>query len=193
MVSLPDRRLLDPQKRQLFLIWPDLGTLATMEKISQVIDHFNSAIGRIVSWSSLILVAVIIVDVFFRYVFNSTSAATFELEWHLFAAMFLLGAAWTLQQDKHVRVDLFYQRFSTKGKALVNLLGTLLLLLPFCYVSFTESLGFVANSFSVRETSPDPGGLPARYIIKSVIPIAFFLLGLQGISLMLKSINQLLR
>lgn len=132
-----------------------------------------------------------VIDVAFRYLFNKTSAASFELEWHLFATIFLLGAAYTLQQDKHVRVDVFYTKFSAKGKAWVNLLGTLLLLIPFCLVAFWESLSFVANSFAVRETSPDPGGLPARYIIKATIPIGFGLLALQGISTILKSIKKL--
>ena len=157
----------------------------------QLIDKLVSAIGKATSWLSLGLVLVIVVDVFLRYVFNTTSAASFELEWHLFAIIFLLGAAWTLQEDKHVRVDVFYHRFSDKTKAWVNLIGTILLLLPFCAIAFWESLSFVASSFKIKETSPDPGGLPARYLIKSTIPVGFFLLGLQGISLLAKSIKQI--
>jgi TRAP-type mannitol/chloroaromatic compound transport system permease small subunit len=146
-------------------------------------------IGRGVSWLSVVLVLVIVVDVLLRYFFNVTSAASFELEWHLFAALFMLSAAWTLQQDRHVRVDLFYQKFSQKGKAWVNLIGMLLFLLPFCWVAATESMSFVASSFAVNETSPDPGGLPARYLIKSIIPISFFLLFIQGVMEVLKSIS----
>ncbi len=145
-----------------------------------------------VSWLTLLLVFVIVIDVAFRYLFNVTSAASFELEWHLFAVIFLLGAAYTLQQDKHVRVDVFYNRFSEKSKAWINLVGTTLLLLPFCAVAFWESLSFVEYSFAVRETSPDPGGLPARYLIKAAIPVGFLLLGLQGINLILQSITKLL-
>ena len=155
----------------------------------QLIDKFISAIGRATSWLTLLLVLVIAVVVAMRYLFSTTSAASFELEWHLFGAIFLLGAAYTLQQDKHVRVDVFYNRLSQKGKAWVNLAGTCLLLLPLCIVAFYESLSFVEASFAVRETSPDPGGLPARYIIKSTIPVGFFLLGLQGISQGLKAIK----
>lgn len=155
------------------------------------IDRLIKHIGQAVSWLTLVLVLVIIVDVFLRYVFNTTSAASFELEWHLFAAIFLLGTAYTLQNDKHVRVDVFYHRFSEKGKAWVNLIGTVFLLLPFCAVAFWESLSFVASSYSVLETSPDPGGLPARYIIKSAIPIGFFLLGLQGVSILLNSLRKI--
>lgn len=156
-----------------------------------LIDRLITMIGRITSWLTLLLVLVIVVDVFLRYVFNATSALSFELEWHLFALIFLLGAAWTLQEDKHVRVDVFYHRYSEKKKALVNLLGTLVLLLPFCIIGFWESLSFVESSFSVKETSPQPGGLPARYLIKGSIPAGFLLLGLQGISIIMKSIKSI--
>jgi TRAP-type mannitol/chloroaromatic compound transport system permease small subunit len=158
-----------------------------------IIDKLNTTIGKAVSWLSLLLVLVIVVDVAMRYIFSITSAASFELEWHLFAVIFLLGAAYTLQQDKHVRVDVFYHRFSERGKAWVNLFGSLVLLLPFCFVACWESLSFVESSYAFRETSPDPGGLPARYVIKAAIPAAFFLLGLQAISEFLKSLKRIVR
>lgn len=156
-----------------------------------IIDRFISAIGKFISWATLLLVLIMVIDVALRYLFAQTSAFSFELEWHLFAAIFLLGSAWTLQNDKHVRVDVFYHRFSEKGKAWVNLIGTIVLLLPFCAVAFYESLSFVEASWAVKEISPQSGGLPARYVIKAVIPIAFFLLGLQGISQALKAIQTL--
>ncbi len=158
-----------------------------------IIDKIVKQIGTLVSWLTLLLVLVIVTDVLLRYVFNSTSAASFELEWHLFALIFMLGASYTLQQDKHVRVDVFYHRFSEKNKAWVNAIGTIFLLLPFCSIAFWESLSFVESSFIFKETSPDPGGLPARYIIKASIPIGFFLLGLQGINLLLRSITTILK
>ncbi len=158
-----------------------------------IIDNIVKKVGTLVSWLSLLLVLIIVIDVALRYLFNTTSAASFELEWHLFAVIFLLGAGYTLQQDKHVRVDVFYHRFSDKTKALVNLIGTAILLLPFCAVAFWESLSFVETSFAVRETSPDPGGLPARYLIKAAIPAGFLLLGLQGVNLFLMSLNKLLK
>ena len=154
-----------------------------------LIDKLNSAIGKAVSWLTLILVLVIVIDVILRYTLSITSAASFELEWHLFAAIFLLAAAYTLKEDKHVRVDVFYDRFSDKTKAWVNLIGGLTLLLPFCIVAFWESISFVQNSYFLKETSPQPGGLPARWLIKSTIPIGFLLLGLQGLSSITKSIN----
>ena len=157
------------------------------------IDRINDFIGKSVAWLSLALVLLIVMDVFLRYVLQFSVPATFELEWHLFAAIFLLSAGWTLKNDQHVRVDLFYQHFSEKGKAWVNLVGSILLLIPFCVVGFTESLDFTINSWKVNEISPDPGGLPARYVIKGCIPTAFLLLGLQGVSALLKSISTLIQ
>jgi TRAP-type mannitol/chloroaromatic compound transport system permease small subunit len=156
----------------------------------QLIDKLSKGIGTLVSWLTMILVIVMVLDVALRYLFSITSAVSFELEWHLFAGIFLLGAAYTLQQDRHVRVDVFYHKFSKKAQGWVNLIGTLFLLLPFCVVAFYESLSFVEASYDVRETSADPQGLPARYIIKAVIPVGFLLLGLQGISELLKSIKK---
>lgn len=152
------------------------------------IDQLIAFIGKATSWLTLILVIVIIVDVFLRYVFNQTSAATTELEWHLFAIIFLLGAAYTLQQDGHVRVDVLYDGFSDKTKAWVNLLGSLFLLIPFCAITLVESFSFVGSSFELDETSPQPGGLPARWFIKSMIPLGLFLLLLQGVSIIYKSL-----
>ncbi|MEM7298970.1 MAG: TRAP transporter small permease subunit [Bacteroidota bacterium] len=157
----------------------------------ETLDRIIAIIGKASSWLTLLLVLVIVVDVFLRYVFSITSAASFELEWHLFAIIFLIGAAWALQEDKHVRVDVFYHRFSEKKKAWVNLISTVFLLLPFCSVGFWESLSFVESSYQIGETSPQPGGLPARFLIKSTIPIGFFLLGLQGISIGIKCLKQI--
>lgn len=155
----------------------------------RVIDRTVSFVGKAVSWLTLVLVLVIVIDVILRYAFSITSAASFEMEWHLFAAIFLLGAGYTLQQDKHVRVDVFYSKFSTKTKAWINLCGGCILLIPFCIVGFWESLSFVYSSFRIDETSPQPGGLPARWIIKAVIPLSFVILGLQCVSIIGKSLK----
>ncbi len=155
------------------------------------LDRLNEFVGKLISWLTTILVLVICFDVFMRYVFNWSSAAVFELEWHIFAAIFMIGAAYALKHDKHVRVDLFYSKFSDKQKATVNLLGTLFFLFPFCIIVLITSLTFVENSFAIGETSPDPGGLPARYIIKSTIPIGMSLLILQGVSIIVNSIKTL--
>ena len=164
-----------------------------MNSIINGIQSLSRFLGRTISWSSIILIFIIVSDVFFRYVFSLTSAATYEIEWHLFGLMFLLGAAWTLDQDKHVRVDLFYQNFSPKMKASINLIGTLIFLIPFCWVTLITSIDFVQSSFLHNETSPDPGGLPARYLIKLAIPVGFGLLILQGIVVIINSIKTLFK
>lgn len=159
---------------------------------SKIIDSVNSWIGKVVSWLTLVLVLLICTDVALRYIFSFSQAGFYELEWHLFAAVFLLGAAYTLRYDKHVRVDVFYSRFGRKTKAWVNLIGTTIFLLPFCFVIVYTSIPFVGDSFAILESSPDPGGLPYRFIIKATIPIGFGLLFLQGLSEILKSISIIL-
>jgi TRAP-type mannitol/chloroaromatic compound transport system permease small subunit len=114
-----------------------------------------------------------------------------ELEWHLFAIIFLMGAAFTLLKDNHVRVDLLYSTFNPKRQAWINLVGTLLFLIPFVLIIIYSSYNYVANSFAFSESSPDPGGLPARYILKAFIPLSFIFLLLQSFSLLFSSILQI--
>lgn len=156
--------------------------------LSEKLDLINETTGKAVAWLTSALVALFCMDVALRYIVNISYAGVFEMEWHLFAIIFLLGAGYTLRHDKHVRVDVFYSRFNKKQQAWVNLLGVLVFLLPLCFVIIKTSLLFVYNSWIIQESSPDPGGLPARYIIKSAIPIGFLLLFLQGISLAIKSL-----
>jgi len=143
------------------------------------------------SWLSFILVILISLDVFLRYVFNFSSASLYELEWHMFAVIFMIGSSLTLQKDEHVRVDVFYNKFSDKGKNIINLIGNIIFLLPFSLVIFYTSIPFVEDSFRVLESSPDPGGLPFRFFIKSIIPISFLLLALQGILNVYKNLKNL--
>ena len=157
-----------------------------MNPISRSIDQFNSFIGKSVAWFTTILVLLICTDVFMRYIFNFTKTWVIELEWHLFGLIFLLGAAYTFKKNRHVRVDLFYSKFSRKTKNIIDLLGTLLFLIPWCLIVIFTAWDYAMNSFSFKEGSPNPGGLPARYLIKSVISIGFILLLLQGVSLILK-------
>ena len=159
----------------------------------KVVNVIIEKIGKAISWLNVALVLLICLDVLFRYFFSFSKNWILELEWHMFALVFLLGSAYALQEDKHVRVDVFYQNFSKKTKAIINLLGTLLFLLPWCYLVITTSYKFANNSWYIREGSNQPGGLPARYIIKSMIVVGFVLLALQGVSLVVKYSNQLIR
>ena len=102
-----------------------------------------------------------------------------------------MGSSITLQKDEHVRVDVFYSKFSEKKRQIINLLGNVFFLLPFSLVIFYTSLPFVEDSLSILESSPDPGGLPYRFIIKSIIPISFLLLALQGVINILKNLKKI--
>ena len=146
-------------------------------------NRLNERIGVAVSWLTTVLVAVVCYDVFTRYLLKSSLVAVQELQWHLFAVIFLTGAAYTLKHGKHVRVDVFYNRFSEKTRAWVDFAGSLVFLIPFCLVAIWCSHTFVINAFMIGEGSPDPGGLPARFILKAIIPIGFFLLTIQGLAL----------
>ena len=117
-----------------------------------------------------------------RYLFNTTAAWVMELEWHLFALVFLLGAAFTFQQDRHVRVDLFYDRFSPRDRAWVNLVGGTVFLLPWCLVLVYVAWQYALGSYHIGEGSPNPGGLPHRFLIKGAIALGFLLLLLQALA-----------
>ncbi len=162
-----------------------------MNKIADKIDAANEKIGRSVSWLTLILVLLVCYDVISRYLFKSSIVAIQELQWHFFAIIFLVAAAYTLKYDEHVRVDVLYSKFSPRTQAVINLIGTIIFLIPFCLLIVYASRNFVFSSFQIAETSPDPGGLPARYILKAILPISFFLILLQGIALILRSIIQI--
>ena len=158
-----------------------------MEKIIEGIDQLNERIGQGTSWLTLILVLLVCFDVVTRYVLSATSAWIMELEWHLFSLIFLLGAAYAFKNDRHVRVDLFYAKFSERDQALVNLIGNTLFLIPWCIILIVYSYQYGLTSYKIGETSPDPGGLPARYIIKFAITSGIILLLLQAIGEALKA------
>jgi TRAP-type mannitol/chloroaromatic compound transport system permease small subunit len=158
-----------------------------LRRFCQRIDALNEWVGRIVAWATTIVVVVVFVDVVMRYAFNTSFVFTQELEWHLFAFIFLMGAGATLLKDGHVRVDIFYQRFSYKHRAWINLIGVIFFLIPGCLMIILTSLKFVSSSFAVMEGSPDPGGIPYRFILKSCIPAGFTLVLMQGIAMGIRS------
>ena len=151
-------------------------------------DALNEKVGFGVSWLTSLLVLVVCYDVFTRYVLKNSIVAVQELQWHLFAVIFLVGAAYTLKHNRHVRVDVFYTRFSERTRGWIGFTGSLIFLIPLCILAIWTSRTFVATSYLIGETSPDPGGLPARFVLKSVIPIGFALLLLQGVALALGSL-----
>jgi TRAP-type mannitol/chloroaromatic compound transport system permease small subunit len=159
-----------------------------LHQIIFIIEKISEMVGRAASWLTTLLVLLVCFDVLRRWLINDTEAWIMELEWHIFALIFLLGAAYSLQRDKHVRVDLFYTNFSERDKAWVNLVGTLLFLIPWCVLIVIFSWEYATESLHIDEGSPDPGGLPARYLIKFAIPLGIFLLLLQAIAELLKAV-----
>lgn len=171
------------------------GTLTQrLKQLANGIDRFNEAVGRALSWLVLALTLLVAYDVTMRYFFQSGSIAIQELEWHLFSLIFLLGAAYTLKHDAHVRLDLFYKsRFmDARHRAWVNLAGSLLFLIPFCVLVAVSAWPFVSQAYLFAEGSPDPGGLPFRWILKAAIPLGFLLLVAQGLAEALKNLAVLL-
>jgi TRAP-type mannitol/chloroaromatic compound transport system permease small subunit len=162
-----------------------------LRRICTWIDTMNEWVGRAVAWTTLLLVMVTFVDVVMRYFFNTSYVFTQELEWHVFAFIFLMGAGYTLKNDGHVRVEVFYGKLSAKGRAWINLIGVLFFLVPSCLVFIKTSIPFVRESYHIMEGSPDPGGIPYRFILKSCIPVGYTLLLLQGVSLGFNSLFQL--
>jgi TRAP-type mannitol/chloroaromatic compound transport system permease small subunit len=157
-------------------------------QIIKTIDGINEWIGRTVSWLTLVMVLITFVIVILRYLFNIGWIAMQESVTYMHALVFMLGGAYTLLHNGHVRVDIFYQGMSHRGQAWANLIGTLFLLLPLCGFICWVSWEYIAASWSVMETSQEAGGIPAVFLLKSVIPVMAALMVLQGISLALSSL-----
>ncbi|NVK54982.1 MAG: TRAP transporter small permease subunit [Alteromonadaceae bacterium] len=139
------------------------------------------------SYLTLVIVGLMLINVILRYGFEMGWIALQESVTYLHACVFLLGLAYTLQVDGHVRVDVFYRRFSDNTQSLVNLFGSLFLLLPVCVFLLYYSVPYAIESWKLLETSKEPGGLPLVFVLKSVIPLGIVLLTLQGISEGIKS------
>lgn len=157
-------------------------------RVADFIDGLNEWIGRGVAWCTLAMVLVTFAIVVLRYVFDIGSIAMQESITYFHAAVFMLGAAYALKAEAHVRVDIFYHRWNARRRALVNLAGTLVFLFPVAALLFITSLDYVAASWSVLEASREPGGLPWVYLLKTVIPVTAVLIALQGLALVLRSI-----
>ena len=163
--------------------------------IVRAIDGLTGFVGKFVSWLTLIMVAVAAFNAIFRYLgrfigVNLSSNAYIEMQWYMFSVVFLLGAAYALREDSHVRVDVLYSRVSERTQHIINIAGTLILLLPFCLFMLWVSYPIVRSSWLVREGSPDPGGLP-RYPLKALVVVCFVLLTLQGVAELIKEIQRL--
>jgi TRAP-type mannitol/chloroaromatic compound transport system permease small subunit len=156
-----------------------------MEKIESLID----IVGKATLWLALAMIALVAVNVLLRYAFSFGSVWAQELEWHLLAALILLGMSYALQRGDNVRVDLFYANYSARKKFIVDVIS-LLLLLAVALIFVKLSIAYVAQAWVIGEKSPDPGGIPWRWAVKSLIPIGYVLLALQCVGALLRLFHE---
>jgi TRAP-type mannitol/chloroaromatic compound transport system permease small subunit len=156
--------------------------------LARWLDNLAELTGRLIAWLTLGTVLITFTVVVLRYVFQTGSIALQESISYLHAMVFMLGSAYTLKHDAHVRVDIFYRTLTPRAQAWVNLLGTLMLLMPVCGFILYASWEYVAVSWSMREGSQEAGGLDAVFLLKSAIPLMATLLLLQGLSMALHSV-----
>ncbi len=159
-----------------------------MNALVETIDRFIQWTGRLFAWATLAMVAVVFAVVVLRYGFDLGWIAMQESALYLHAAVFMIGAAYTLQRDGHVRVDIFYRRLSPRGRAWVDLLGHLLFTLPVCAFILWSGWDYVLDAWALREGSREAGGLPFVYLLKSLILILPLLLGLQALAEILRRV-----
>jgi TRAP-type mannitol/chloroaromatic compound transport system permease small subunit len=158
-------------------------------KLEALFDRFSDVMGWIAGALNLAMLLNVFYDAIMRYFFSSGSIALQEMEWHLFAMVFLFGIAYGLKEDGHVRVDVLYDRFSPRTKAIVNIAGTLLFLLPLSVLIVEGSIWYVQEAYTSGEVSGDPGGLPYRWLIKLVIPASFVFLIVSAVGFVIRNVN----
>ena len=163
-----------------------------MQRFVKAVDRLSGFVGVAAGWLTLLMVLVGAFNSIVRYLdrlmgWSLSSNTWIELQWYLFAVIFLFASSYALREEAHVRVDVLFARLSRRGRAWINVLGTVLFLIPFCVLVIFVSIPAIQNSWAVMEQSPDPGGLP-RYPIKTIVPVAFFLILLQGIVLLIREI-----
>ena len=156
-------------------------------KLSYLLDTISKYAGVISSILIILLASLVAYDTFMRYLFSAGSIALEELQWHIFDGVFLFGLSYALKHDKHVRVDIFYERYSSDSKHIIKILSMLFLVIPFSLVIVVDSFDMMTQSFIQNEVSSDGGGLKYRFIIKGVLVFGFVLLALQSLSEIIKS------
>jgi TRAP-type mannitol/chloroaromatic compound transport system permease small subunit len=167
--------------------------MTKLQRVAGSIELLSEYTGRMLSWLTLGLALVGFLVVVLRYVFDSGYIWMQESLTWMHALVFMVGAAYTLKHDEHVRVDVIYRGLSVRRRALIDLIGTLLFLLPFCAYVLYESLPYLEGSWRIGERSREAGGLPALYLLKAVIPLMAILLAMQGLAIVLRCIATLRR
>mgnify|MGYP000462921121 CR=1 FL=1 len=159
--------------------------------VKSALARFIDFIGLLVAFTMLALLTNIFYNVIMRYLFNDVSIGMQELEWHLFSCVFLFGIGYSLKENAHVRVDVFYEHFGAKAQAIINILGTLIFLVPFSALVVYYGIDYSQEAYSLNEMSGDPGGLSYRWIIKAAIPASFTFTILCGIYVILEQVDTL--
>jgi TRAP-type mannitol/chloroaromatic compound transport system permease small subunit len=149
--------------------------------IAGVLETFIDRFGRWTSWSALILVLLVANNVILRYLFRVGPVSLQELEWHLLSPIALIGMSYAMRHGEHVRVDIFYEKFSQSTRQWIDLCAAVVTIIV-SVIIIKLSLGLVEQAYKSLEGSPDPGGLPYRFLLKSFIPLGFFLLSLQALA-----------
>ena len=168
------------------------GTGTPAAGVRAGIERFVDVLGVWTSWIALAIVGLMATNVLLRYLFSTGSVWAQELEWHLLVPLVLFGMSYALRHGDHVRVDIVYSRFSERGKTIVDLVSALLTLAISAIVIWL-SIKYVQQAYVIDEGSPDPGGIPHRYIIKALIPVGFAVLLLQSVASALLSVERLRR
>ena len=160
-------------------------------KLDEGLSKLSTLCGWIACVAMILMAANVFYDVVARYAFNEVSIGMQEMEWHLYSVVFLFGIPYALRTDGHVRVDVFYTNWSNKTKAWVNLVGAIIFVIPFAYLIGRYGYSYTLDSYSMVEGSPDPGGLPYRWIIKSTIPVSAFFIATAGLNMVTFAIRVL--
>jgi TRAP-type mannitol/chloroaromatic compound transport system permease small subunit len=162
-----------------------------MHLVLNILRKIIDSVGHLCSLLMLLMVLNVFYDVIMRYFFNDVSIGMQELEWHLFGAMFMFGIGYTFKEDGHVRVDVFYDQMSIRSQAFVNIFGSIVFALPITLLILYFSIDYTYQAYEMGEGSADPGGLPYRWIIRSVIPISSVFLTLSIIYIVLNEVENL--
>jgi TRAP-type mannitol/chloroaromatic compound transport system permease small subunit len=158
--------------------------------LNRWISRFVDVMGKLLAVLLLLMVLNVAYDVLMRYVFRASSVGMQEMEWHLFSIVILFGVGVALQHEGHVRVDFLYDRLTAKRRAMINIVGTIVMLLPVTMLILFGSIEYVQDAYMSGEISEDPGGLPYRWVIKSMIPLSFGFLLLSAAGYILQNIEK---
>lgn len=158
-----------------------------MDTLIKILDRFIDYVGNIAAIAMVLMLLNVFYDVLMRYFFKNSSIGMQEMEWHLFAVVFLFGMAYALKEDGHVRVDMFYENMKPKKQAWINIIGSIIFIIPFSLIIFNSGFDFAAGAYEMGEISGDPGGLTNRWIIKSAIATSFVFLLIATLSFILKN------